>query len=258
MPRPNYTIFEDKNHLSEEAAHGIMVQAGLAEAYERPFRIALAGGSTPELLYRLLSSRERRNDYGMNWKNIQVFFGDERCVPPDAPESNYRMVKESLLANLDADNMPQVFRMEGESDPEEGAKRYEETLRKEFGIGVGEIPRFDLILLGMGEDGHTASLFPHKASLKETDRLVIAAEPGLKPFVPRLTLTFPVLNNAVQVLFLVAGEDKATTVKLVFDGESLPDELPSQTVKPLSGTLMWLLDKTAASQLQQNRSGFRL
>ena len=245
MPRPNYTVFEDKNQLSQYAAQLFVFGVASAKSHNQLYRVALAGGSTPAMLYRLLTDSPFREQ--IDWEYVQLFFGDERCVPPDSLDSNFRMVEESLLTNLEM--KPEVFRMDGELDPEEAATRYEETLRKEFGIKESEIPRFDLILLGMGSDGHTASLFPHKDSLKETARFVVVAEPGLEPFVPRLTLTLPVLNNAVEVLFLVAGEDKAATVKRVFDGKVLPKELPSQTVKPTQGTLTWLLDKAAASLL---------
>jgi len=246
MPRPNYTVFEDKTQLSQHAAHSFLSGVASAARHNQLYRVALAGGSTPALLYRLLTDLPTREE--INWNYVQLFFGDERCVPPESPDSNFHMVTDSLLSRLGS-RKPQIFRMEGELDPEEGALRYEETLRREFGIDAGEVPRFDLILLGMGSDGHTASLFPHQESLNVTDRLVVAAEPGLKPFVPRLTLTYPVLNNAAEVLFLVAGEDKAETVKLVFDGDYLPVALPSQAVKPIHGTLTWLLDKAAASAI---------
>jgi 6-phosphogluconolactonase len=246
MPRPNYEVFPDKDALSRHAAELFVQHAQQAALKQTPFRVALAGGSTPATLYRLLASAEYKSR--VVWGNVELYFGDERCVPPDDADSNFRMVKESLLEELGEIPVSIFFMMCG-IDPDQGAQHYEETLRTGFDIDHDAVPRFDMILLGMGADGHTASLFPHKASLQVTDRLVVPAEPGLKPFVTRLTLTYPVLNNAANVLFLVAGEDKAETVKRVFDGETLPEELPSQAVQPTAGELLWLLDQSAASQL---------
>lgn len=246
MPRPIYDVYPDKDALSHHAVELFIHHCQQAVAHQAMFRVALSGGSTPALLYDLLAHPEYKDR--IVWEKVELYFGDERGVPPDDADSNFRMVKEHLLEPL-GETQVTIFPMMCGLDPDEDARHYEETLRAGFGLDPHGVPRFDLILLGMGADGHTASLFPHKASLHVTDRLVTPAEPGLKPFVTRLTLTYPVLNNAAHVLFLVAGEDKAETVKRVFDGEPLPEELPSQAVKPTDGELMWLLDQSAASSL---------
>jgi 6-phosphogluconolactonase len=160
------------------------------------------------------------------------------------------MAREALLANvpIPAEN---VYRMPAEQpDPDSAAQAYEAELRQAFGIGAQAWPRFDLVLLGMGADGHCASLFPRKPALRETTRLVVATEPGLEPFVPRLTLTYPVLNQAANVVFLVAGAEKAQTLARVLEGPFDPDALPAQAVAPSDGTLTWLFDTAVATRLQ--------
>jgi 6-phosphogluconolactonase len=246
--RRELALFENRKALSRDAAYRFVALAAQSAQAGRPFTVALSGGSTPEMLYRLLAAPPFRDS--ISWPNVHLFFGDERCVPPDAPESNYRMAHEALIApvSLPPEN---VHRMPGENaDPEAGAQQYAAELRQFFNLAEGERPRFDLVLLGMGPDGHCASLFPHKPALQERQRLVVASEPGLKPFVPRLTLTLPVLNNAAHVLFLVAGADKAETLARVLEGPTDFDALPSQSVAPTNGTLTWLLDRDAARQLR--------
>ena len=241
-------IFTDKQSLSLDAAYRLLAIRSLCAAQRRPFRIALAGGSTPELLYRLLVSLVGQES-GIWTSDFHVFFGDERCVAVDAPESNFRMAREALLAHV---NIPaiNIHRMPADlADREAAAQQYEAELRDSFQTAAGELPRFDLVLLGMGPDGHCASLFPHKSALKETDRLVVASEPGMDPPVPRLTVTLPVLNNAANLLFLVAGEDKANRVVQVLEGPPDPDSLPSQSVQPVNGKVSWLLDRAAAGKL---------
>ena len=201
-------------------------------------RIALSGGSTPKALYSLLANRvDKGMARGIDWARVHLFFGDERCVPPDHPDSNYRMVKQSLLVHgLTAT----VHRVMGELPPDEAAARYEEELREEFGNGV---PTFDLIALGLGPDGHTASLFPGSAALNDRTRWV-AANYVEKFKSWRITFTYQVLNSASEDLFLVAGSEKAEAVGQIFKGA----DLPAAKVRP-AGKLLWYLDPAAAAGL---------
>jgi 6-phosphogluconolactonase len=202
-------------------------------------RIALSGGSTPKSLYSLIADRvDKGLVRGVDWSRVHLFFGDERCVPPDHPDSNYRMVKQSLLIHgLTA----LVHRVAGELKPEEAAARYEEELRGEFGDGV---PRFDLIILGLGPDGHTASLFPGSAALNDTTRWV-AANYVEKFKSWRISFTYHVLNSASEDLFLVSGAEKADALGQMFKGA----DLPAARVKPVAGRVLWYLDTAAASQI---------
>lgn len=239
--------FQDKASLSRDAAYRFAALAAYRAATRRPFRVALAGGSTPALLYALLAAPPFRE--AIAWENVELFFGDDRCVPPDHSYSNFRMVNETLIRPLGLAGV-RCHRFLGEMpDHAAAAREYEERLRTAFGATGCEAPRFDLILLGMGPDGHTASLFPHSPALNETSQLVTAAAPGLEPFVPRLTLTLPVLNSAENILFLVSGADKAATLARVLDGESDEQALPSQSVRPAAGGPIWLVDREAAAAL---------
>ena len=206
----------------------------------------LAGGSTPALLYSLLGSAEFVER--VEWSRVHLYFGDERAVSPESSESNYRMAYENLIARVPIP-VHQVYRMcAEESDLEAAALRYETQIRDHF--LNAESPRFDLVLLGMGGDGHCASLFPHKASLQERERWVIPAEPGLNPFVPRMTMTYPLLNTAQEILFLVAGEDKAEALAQVLEGEHRPKQYPAQAIAPKQGRVTWLVERSAARQLR--------
>ena len=180
----------------------------------------------------------------MPWDSLELYWVDERCVPPDHPDSNYRMIREALL-----DQVPlrpqQIHRIEGEINPEIAADRYESELRDSFRLEGAEMPRFDLIALGMGSDGHTASLFPHTAALHEMNRLVAANRvPQLDAW--RITLTWPVIDHASSVFFLVTGADKAMILQDVLTGPRDPERLPSQLIWPISGILTLILDKAAA------------
>jgi 6-phosphogluconolactonase len=183
----------------------------------------------------------------MPWGKLDLYWVDERCVPPDHPDSNYRMTREAML-----DHVPlapaQVHRMEGELPPEEAAARYESELRNSFRLEGAESPRFELIALGMGPDGHTASLFPHTAAIDEMSRLVVANHVQNKD-AWRITLTWPVINHASSVFFLIAGADKAQILHEVLLGPRDPERLPSQLIAPSGGILTLLLDKAAASLL---------
>lgn len=212
------------------------------------FSVALSGGSTPRSLYSLLAS----NYADFPWNRTFLFFGDERHVPPTDPESNYRMVNESLLSKLSIPSS-NVFRVKTENpDAAAAAADYEAQLRSFFELKPGEFPRFDLILLGMGPDGHTASLFPDSEGLKEQSRLAIAN--WVEKFkTQRISFTFPVLNRAAEVMFLASGPDKAEMLRRVLEdnapeGKSTPP-LPAQQVQPQDGKLLWMLDDAAASKL---------
>lgn len=230
------------------AAERVVRYAAEAIARRGRFDWALAGGSTPERLYRLLASAEYATR--LDARHVHLFFGDERCVPPSHPDSNYRMVANSLLDGLPVPP-EQVHRMPAELPPEEAARRHEAELERHFGLCVGAgLPSFDLVLLGMGSDGHTASLFPGSPALAESRRWVVAdSVPALRT--TRLSLTLPVLNAAARVLFLVAGEDKAERLREVLTGESADPAapLPAACVRPISGELEWLVDAPAASRL---------
>jgi 6-phosphogluconolactonase len=183
----------------------------------------------------------------MPWDSLDLYWVDERAVPPEAADSNYRMTREALL-----DHVPlrpeQIHRIEGELDPELAANRYESELRNTFRIEGAESPRFDLVALGMGDDGHTASLFPHTEALREITRLVTANHVPQKD-TWRITLTWPVIDHASSVFFLIAGEDKAAVLKEVLTGPRDPERLPSQLIWPASGILTFILDKAAAALL---------
>ena len=211
------------------------------------FSVSLAGGSTPRGLYSRLADDPSLSNQ-LAWDRIHFFWGDERHVPPDHPDSNYRMAFEAMLskAPVPAEN---IHRIHSElPDANDAAREYEDELRRFF---KNEMPRFDLILLGMGPDGHTASLFPETEALNERSRWVVANR--VEKFnTHRITLTPPVLNNAANVVFLVSGQEKSQTLKSVLEGPFQPDQFPSQLVKPVDGRLLWLVDRPAASLLNQS------
>lgn len=210
------------------------------------FAVALAGGSTPRKLYSLLSSDRYRS--AIDWSKAAFFFGDERNVPADSSESNFRMANESLLEPLAADpSQIHQWRMEL-ANPDSVADDYDQTLRRQFDTAARG---FDLVLLGLGTDGHTASLFPHTRALSEQGRFA-AANWVDELNDHRLTVTFPVINNASNVVFLVCGSEKAPAVARVLEGEFRPDELPAQLVIPEDGSLYWLLDAAAAAELKDS------
>jgi len=242
-----YYVEPDPATLARRAAcHLVEMVSESAEANGRA-RIALSGGSTPKAALQLLADPDEKYRKRMPWENIELFWVDERTVPPDHPESNYRMTKEALLDHVSL-YPQQIHRMEGELEPEAAAARYESELRNTFRLEGAEIPRFDLIFLGMGDDGHTASLFPRTAAIHEMARLVTANHVPQKD-TWRITLTWPVINHARSVSFLIAGADKAQRVHEVFLGPRDPERLPSQLIWPSSGILTLFLDKAAAALL---------
>jgi 6-phosphogluconolactonase len=227
------------------AAEEVVHAANDAVAARGRFTIALSGGSTPKNLFNLLATNARTV---LPWDRMFFFFGDERHVPPTDPDSNYRMADESLLSKVPVP-AGNVFRIAAENpDAAAAAAAYEKTLQKFFALQPGQFPVFDLILLGMGPDGHTASLFPNTAGLQEKSRLVIAN--WVEKFkTSRITLTLPVLNAARCVTFLVSGMDKAPALHAVVESEAPGEQYPSKLVRPTDGKLIWLVDRAAASEL---------
>jgi 6-phosphogluconolactonase len=215
----------------------------MAETAAKGGHIVLSGGSTPRAAY------ERVAEMDVGWSAATLWFGDERCVPPDHEHSNYRMVKEALLDRIEGEQ-PAVRRMQGELGPDAGADAYEAELRGAFGEGV---PRLDLVLMGLGPDAHTASLFPKDDALGETERTVVGVPtPGMAPLVSRVTVTLPLVNAARDVVFLVSGEDKAEAVARAFSG--VPDpSAPASLVQPENGSFTLLADEPAASLLEDAR-----
>jgi 6-phosphogluconolactonase len=243
MPEKRIKVFPDLETLSREAAIFFLQHA--VEAVERKgrFSVALAGGSTPRILYRLLSTPEFSGR--IPWPDLHLFWGDERCVPPEHEESNYGMAYAELLSGISL-SKENIHRMRGEIEPEEGARMYERELIHFLKDGKEE--GLDLVLLGLGQDGHTASLFPYAPALKETERMVVhsySRERGQD----RLTLTLPFLNRSQTILFLVAGEGKAKILeRLLKEGGGL-EEIPARGVEPAMGEVRWFLDQAAASRL---------
>lgn len=240
-------ILPDLEALNRAAADAFLRVAREATLQRGRLAVALSGGQTPRGLYEFLVNCPRARLGKLPWEKMEVFFGDERSVPPDHAESNFRMVRETLLANGHIP-LAHVHRIQGELDPPQAADLYEADLRQSFGLAPGQPPRFDLILLGLGTDGHTASLFPGTSALTEQRRWVCASwVPKLQSH--RVTLTFPVLNAAAEVLFLVSGKEKAEVLRAVLHGQGAGDTLPAQLVRPHSGRLLWLADAAAASLL---------
>lgn len=240
----------DLDELSRAAAQLFVEIAGRSIDARGRFSVALSGGSTPRALYERLTRPEFRDR--VDWTNVKFFFGDERRVPHDSPESNFRMARESLLDELRIDPGDVHAWETLEENPTETALKYANELKEFF----GGRPRFDLVLLGLGSDAHTASLFPHTEALHERERF--AVENWIEKLGDyRFTITFPVINNAANTIFLVSGEAKAQAVSDVLEGDFRPDDLPAQFVLPENGELYWLLDEPAASLLR-NRDSLHL
>ena len=235
-------VVPDAAALAEAASREFARAARDAVADRGIFRVALAGGSTPRALYGRLARRPYRRS--ISWDRVRFFWGDERCVPPDDERSNYRMAREALIKRLEVPGR-HVFRMKGEQAPGAAARAYEDALRREFSPRP---VRFDLLLLGLGEDGHTASLFPGTQALGQRRRLVAAS------FVPkfgewRVTMTYRAINAARRIVFLVSGRKKAAPAEKILKKRRGYEQLPASGVAPRRGTLLWLLDEAAASKL---------
>lgn len=213
---------------------------------EGRFVVAISGGSTPRPMHRLLAEDPYYSE--IPWDKTDLFWVDERCVPEDDPASNFGAAKQNLLNRVPIP-VAQVHPMPGDLSPEEGALTYEREMKDYFRVKEGEFSVFDLIYLGLGNDGHTASLFPGHKALEETKRLVVAVKGG-DPHVSRITMTYPVLNHARQIVFMVSGKGKSPVLKTLF--ENGKDLLPAQRVRPFQGKTTWLLDREAASLLSED------
>lgn len=233
-------IHKDPAAMAERVAHILAAACEEAVAERGSFRIALSGGQTPIPLFRLLAARDWADR--LPWDKISIFWVDERCVSPDHPDSNYGLARRELLGHVPATHF---FRMRGDEAPEMAADKYERQIRAEFNLGPQELPRFDFVLLGMGADGHTGSIFPKSPALAAKKRLVI------DQYVPerkenRITLTLPVINNARCCMFLVTGREKHATLSQALNLLAEPT-LPAQMVRPGFGDLIWVVDEAAAT-----------
>lgn len=239
MTMPNLTIFPNKDAFIAGAAEFMAAQAAEALAARGRWIIALAGGGTPRPIYSRLA--EAGYSQRIDWPRVHVFFGDERCVPPDDSRSNYRMAREALL---DSVPLPQenVYRVAGEADPALAALAYEQEIQRLFRSAA--LPAFDLICLGLGDNGHTASLFPGTASLREQTRWIVPQYVEVMHSW-RVTMTAPLINAARHVAFFVEGAGKAEMLQRVLHGPFDPDVLPAQMIQPADGQLHWLVDAAA-------------
>ncbi len=241
-------ILTDSEAMSRAAAATIVDHISQSLQTRDVYSMALSGGSTPRRLYSMLANDANLREQ-IPWERIHFFWGDERRVPPGHPDSNYLMAYNALLSKvpIPATNIHRIHA--GDADADKAAADYEIEIRRFFGIEAGQIPQFNCVLLGMGADGHTASLFPGTSALVETKRLVVAN--WVKKFQShRFTLTLPVFNHAAQILFLVSGEDKADTLKAVLEGDSKTTRFPVQLIQPAHGEVTWFLDHSAASRLK--------
>jgi 6-phosphogluconolactonase len=232
---PSVRVFENPQKLAEAAAEAFAKEAARSIRETGRFTVALAGGSTPKRTYELLATEYAEQD--LDWSKVHVFFGDERTVPPEHEDSNYRMAYETLLSCVPVGS---VYRMRGELDPSQAAVLYEEELVDFF----GDPPRLDLILLGIGEDGHTASLFPRTTALDLRERWVVE-NPVEKLGNTRLTLTVPTIDAARKIIFLAAGEGKAEALKEILEGRADPHDYPAKLIRPASSPV-WMVDRAAA------------
>jgi 6-phosphogluconolactonase len=240
-------ILPDKAAIARRAAQEFVQAAASAVREKGSFNVTLAGGSTPKALYSLLVDDPTLRSQ-VPWDKMHLFFGDERHVPPDHPDSNFRMATEAMISKAPL-KREQVTRIKGEyPDAEQAALEYEKALREYFKLKDGEYPRFDLVLAGMGNEGHTLSLFPGTKALHAEGRVVVRNWVG-KLYTERITLTAPAACNAAQVIFMVTGADKALALKAVLEGPFEPEQLPAQLLQPKNGKLLWLVDATAGSML---------
>jgi 6-phosphogluconolactonase len=242
---PDIHLLENDEKLAEDVAEFFIRSA--REAQDRPFRVALSGGSTPRKLYGRLAGTDCATR--VEWPQVEFYFSDERCVAPDHPESNFKLARDMLFQPAGI-KPSQVFRIEGEAgQPDLAARRYEETIHRQFAVSSPAWPRFDLILLGLGDDGHTASLFPGSPALDERTRAVVASE-APRGVAHRITFTAPLINHADMVVFMVAGAQKSPAVRVVLEDDTADaNRYPAKLIKPVEGRLIWYLEKAAASAL---------
>lgn len=250
MPAPaqrDIRILADSAAITHRAADEFVKAASEAVANHGVFNVAFAGGSTPKSLYALLAD-DLAYRGKITWEKMHVFFGDERHVPPDHSDSNFRMASEALFSKALL-KPEQISRIKGEyPDAEKAAREYEQVLRTYFQLKPADYPRFDLVLLGMGDEGHTLSLFPGTKALHSAGRIVVRNWVG-KFFTERITLTAEAVNHANRVMFLITRADKAPALKAVLEGPYEPEQLPAQLIQPASGNALWLIDRDAAKML---------
>ncbi len=249
MPRPvtvTYRVLPTPVATARAAAE-LFSEAAQKAAARGIARIAISGGTTPKAMFALLADPAQPFLKQVPWDRLELYWVDERCVPPDNAESNYRMTNEALLSKVPLP-AERIHRMEGELDPEVAAARYESTIRNTFKLEGAQTPTFDLVLLGMGDDGHTASLFPHTEALNELSHIVVPNHVPQKN-TWRITLTSPVINQGREVAFLIEGAGKAQVLHDVLLGVYQPDTYPSQIIRPAGGQLKFLLDAAAAAKL---------
>ena len=254
MDTNNFEVMTNADAIAHQAADWFVVWAQKSIEARGKFSVALSGGSTPRKLYELLANENESYRGQIDWQNVHFFFGDERHVAPNHDESNFKMTNDALFSKIHELPEANIHRVLTENHAADAASLYEETLREFFQSETVEFPVFDLILLGLGADGHTASLFPESAALNEGLRFFV--ENYVEKFAAyRLTLTFPVINRARNVLFLIAGADKAEIVRRVLQPESAEIEFPAQLVNPADGKLFWLFDEAAGRELSNNLNG---
>ena len=240
-------ILANGTAIARRAAQEFVQAAASGVREKGSFNVVLAGGSTPKALYRLLVNDPTLRSQ-VPWDKMDLFFGDERHVPPDHPDSNFRMATEAMISKSPL-KPEQVTRIKGEyPDAGQAALEYEKALREYFKLKDGEYPRFDLVLVGMGNEGHTLSLFPGTKALHADGRIAVRNWVG-KLYAERITLTAPAASNTVQVIFMVTGADKAPALKAVLEGPFEPEQLPAQLLQPKNGKLLWLVDAAAGSML---------
>ncbi len=242
-----YYVFEPGESFAAGAAQYYADRLAEAGREQSHVRAAFSGGHTPKPVFELLADPNHGYRAEVPWEKLQFFFVDERTVAPTDPDSNYGMTRAALLAKVPIEDS-QVFRIQGELDPEEAAAKYESAIRNSFRLEGAEMPQFDVISLGMGDDGHTASLFPHSEAIHALGRVMVANHVPQKN-TWRLTLTWPVINNAHDVSFLIEGEAKADVLGRVLLSDYDPERLPSQLIRPSSGKLTMLLDTQSAARL---------
>jgi 6-phosphogluconolactonase len=250
MPSPaqrDIRILADAAAITRRAADEFLKASSEAVAKNGVFNVAFAGGSTPKALYSMLAD-DLAYRANLEWDKMRVFFGDERHVPPDHSDSNFRMVSEALFSK-GLLKPEQIARIKGEyPDPEKAALEYEQVLRARFQLKDGEYPRLDLVLLGMGDEGHTLSLFPGTKALHPDARIVVHNWVG-KFYTERITITAETANHANRIMFLITRADKAPALKAVLEGPYEPEQLPAQLIQPKSGNALWLIDRDAAKML---------
>src|SRR5487761_1062914 len=246
MSEPKIIVLDDPQSVYVHAAEEIVHYSGEAVCTHGEFTVALSGGSTPAGIYEVIAERFKLS---VDWKEVQIFWGDERCVPASDPLSNYAMANRTMLSKLPL-KPAQIHRIAGELAPAAAALAYEEELRRAFNAGAGELPRFDLIMLGLGDNRHTLSLFPgDTAALHETHRMVIPVKVDADP-PNRITFTAALANHAQRLMFIATGAGKAEAVRDVLEGPRDPDHFPAQLIAPKDGEVVWMLDKDAASLLK--------